>query len=262
MKHFWVILTLAPLLNAQHPAVGNPNAEGDSLYRSNCAFCHGVTGKGGRGPDLTGRRSHGDTLDDVKRVIQQGIPGTTMPAFGNFLPDELDRLAEYTQAFANAGATSTMKITGNAEAGKAVYAKSGCKSCHAIDGEGSIYGPDLSRIGAARSTEYIRESIVKPSADVPLEWEGVIVTTKDGKRLQALKVNEDTFTIQLRDPAGRFRMFDKIADLKSVEPVKHSIMPSYEKLPPKDLDDLLAYLDTLRANVKATGPAKRMKGIH
>lgn len=260
MKPILFVL-IAPLACAQHPAVGNPNAEGESLYRSNCAFCHGVTGKGGRGPDLTGKRNHGDTLADVKRVIQQGIPGSTMPAFGNFLDDELDRLAEYVQAFANAGAASTMKLTGNAEAGKAVYAKAGCKACHAINREGGVFGPDLSRIGAARSPEYIRDSIVKPSADIPQEWEGVIVTTKDGKRVQGIKVNEDTFSIQLRDPAGRFRLFDKTADLKSVEPLKNSIMPSYAKLPQKDLDDLLAYLDTLRATVTATGPANRAKGI-
>lgn len=261
MKFFWLVSLAAALACAQHPAVGNPNAEGESLYRSNCAFCHGVTGKGGRGPDLTGRRSHGDTVADVKRVIQQGIPGTTMPAFGNFLDDELDRLAEYTHAFAHAGAAAA-KLPGDAEAGRAVYAKSGCKACHAIDGEGSIFGPDLSRIGAARSTDYIRDSIVKPSADIPQEWEGVIVSTKDGKRIQGVKVNEDTFTIQLRDPTGKFRMFDKTKDLKSVEAMKHSIMPSYAKLPQKDLDDLLAYLDTLRAAVNATGPAKRVRGIH
>ena len=262
MRQLCFLFVVARLACAQHPAVGNPNAEGDSLYRSNCAFCHGLTGKGGRGPDLTGKRNHGDTVADVKRVVQQGIPGTTMPAFGNFLEDELNRLAEFVQAMANAGATSTMKITGNAEAGKAVYAKSGCKACHAINGEGSIFGPDLSRIGAARSTEYILESIVKPSADIPLEWEGIVVTMKDGRRLQGLKVNEDTFTIQMRDPAGRFRMFDKTADLKSFEPLKNSIMPPYAKLAQKDVDDLLAYLDTLRANVTPTGPAKRMKGIH
>ncbi len=184
-----------------------------------------------------------------------------MPAFANFLEDELDRLAEYTNAFANAGADSP-PLRGNADAGKGIYAKSGCAGCHAIQSEGSVFGPDLSRIGVARSAGYIRESIVNPSTDIPQEWEGVVAVLKDGRKVQGLKVNEDTFTLQLRDQAGKFRMFDKRAELREVQAAPKSLMPAYAQLSGADLDNLLAYLDSLRANITATGPAKRAKGIH
>ena len=75
--------------------------------------------------------------------------------------------------------------------------------------EGSVYGPELTRIGAGRSAEYIRESIVNPSADIPEEYEGVTVVTRDGKRITGVRINEDTFTVQLRDPSQNFRMFQK-----------------------------------------------------
>lgn len=254
-----IALAMAVSTLAQHPQVGDPNAEGESLYRSNCAFCHGVTGKGGRGPDLTGRRSHGDTVNDVKQVIKEGIPGTTMPAFANFADDELARLTDFVQKL-SIGGKSTITVNGNAAAGKKIYDRSGCSGCHQIAGQGGIYGPDLSRIGAARSTEYIRDSIVKPSADIPTEWEGLSVIAKDGKKISGLRVNEDTFTIQMRDPSGKFRLLDK-ADLQTVTYSKQSAMPTYDKLSKTDLDNLLAYLDTLRGAVNASGPATKAKGI-
>jgi putative heme-binding domain-containing protein len=183
-----------------------------------------------------------------------------MPAFANFMDDELDRIAEYTQKFKSAR-TSAIQIQGDAATGKRVYDRSGCAACHAINGVGSIYGPDLSRIGAARSTEYIRDSIVKPSADIPLEWEGVAARTKDGKFVRGVKINEDSFTIQLRDPSGRFRIFDK-SELTGLESAPRSLMPAYDKLPSADLDHMLAYLDSLRQDITATGPANKAKGIH
>ncbi len=254
-----LILLLALSAAAQQPHVGDPNPEGDSLYRSNCAFCHGLTGRGGRGPDLTGRRNHGDTAADVKRVVKLGIPGTTMPAFANFMDDELDRIAEYVQRF-KATRAATTAVTGDPVAGKRVYDHSGCAACHAILGAGSIYGPDLSRIGAARSSEYIRDSIVRPSADIPVEWEGVTVRTQDGKTVTGVRINEDSFSIQLRDPSGRFRIFDK-AEVAKLEASPKSLMPAYDRLPAADLGHLLAYLDSLRSEISASGPAQKAKGI-
>ena len=45
-------------------------ADGKATFRSNCAFCHGLTGGGGRGPALISRQFlHGSTDDDIKNVI-------------------------------------------------------------------------------------------------------------------------------------------------------------------------------------------------
>jgi cytochrome c oxidase cbb3-type subunit 3 len=248
-------------LFAQQPQMGKPDPEGDALYRSNCAFCHGLSGKGGRGPDLTARRVHGNTDADVSRVIKQGIPGTTMPAFANFENDEVAKLVGYLKSFSQqGGGANAAKLTGDVAAGKLVYQRSGCTGCHKVDGVGSIYGPDLSRIGVARSQAYIAESLAKPSADVPLEWEGVSVTLKDGRKVTGVKVNEDSFTLQMRDPAGKFRFFDR-SEVKSVAVETKSLMPAYDRLPKPDLDNLLAYLDSLRGNINASGPATKAKGI-
>ena len=72
-------------------------AEGQALFRGLCSGCHGGAGRGGKGPDLTDNRwIHGGTDADIARVIQNGVPKTTMKKLGESLkPDQIrkrDRL--------------------------------------------------------------------------------------------------------------------------------------------------------------------------
>lgn len=266
MKHLFAVTFVGLTATLITPALaqqmaGKPNPEGEALYRSNCAFCHGVTGKGGRGPDLTGRRNMGSSDAEVKALIKNGIPGTTMPAFGDFAPDDLERLVAFVAHFQQRGGDQARAVAkGDAVAGKRVYQRAGCVACHRVDGAGSIYGPDLTRVGAARSLEYLRESLIKPSADVPQEWHSSTAVMKDGSKLTGIRINEDTFSLQLRDPSGRFRIFDK-GELKDVTSDTASVMPAYDKLPAADLENLVAYLYSLRGAIAATGPATKAKGI-
>lgn len=55
-------------------------AEGQVLYRENCAGCHGGTLKGEVGPDLTGHLTYGETDNKKFESIAKGRPGG-MPAF-------------------------------------------------------------------------------------------------------------------------------------------------------------------------------------
>lgn len=234
---------------------------GKAIFRSNCAFCHGVTGEGGRGPSLVTARVSQSTSDtDLKTIVRKGIAGTSMPAFDSIEGDDLDKLVDHIRSLASSGVKSS-PVTGDAKHGAQVYARSACGACHAVGSVGAAYGPNLTRIGGARSAEYIRQSILEPSADIPSEFEGVTVVTAKDQKLTGVRVNEDTFSIQLRLQNGQFGLFKK-SDLKSVAYEKKSVMPAYDKLPAKDLQDLLAYLDTLRGNVAATDDATKAKGIH
>ena len=237
-------------------------ADGKATFRSNCAFCHGLTGGGGRGPALSaGRFLHGSATDDIKNVIKSGVPGTTMPAF-EFEKDELDRLVAYVRTLsASSGkVVSAGPVAGDAAKGRQVYERSGCAGCHRVGTEGSVFGPELTRIGAGRSAEYIRESIVNPSADIPEEYAGVTVITRDGKRITGVRVNEDTFSVQLRDPSQNFRMFQK-DEVQQVTRETKSLMPVYSSLSKDDLQNLLAYLDSLRGDLNAGAGVKKEKGI-
>lgn len=234
--------------------------QGRALFRSNCAFCHGMTATGGRGPNLVSASlSHGDTDASIKRVIRIGVPGTTMPAFSEFTDEEVGQVIQYLRSLSKSAARKET-VPGNAPHGKQVYEEKDCSGCHRIAGQGSIFGPELTRIGGARSIEYLRDSIVKPSADVPEGYEGVTVVLKNGQRIRGLRINEDTFSIQLRDPGQQTRMFQK-DELMELTHEKDSMMPAYDRLSAADLQDLVAYLATLRGAVDSSAAIKKARGI-
>jgi hypothetical protein len=76
----------------------------------------------------------------------------------------------------------------------------------------------------------------------------VIVRAKPrgASEIVATRLNEDAFTIQLRDGNGRIHSFKK-RDLESLRPDSTaSLMPSYRnRLTDREADDLVAYLMTL-----------------
>lgn len=64
--------------------------QGGKLYEAHCMVCHGKTGKGALGPDLTLLiRIHGNTDDEMFHVITDGVAGTAMKGFGKELSDEM-----------------------------------------------------------------------------------------------------------------------------------------------------------------------------
>jgi putative heme-binding domain-containing protein len=181
-----------------------------------------------------------------------------MPAFSRMAREELGDLIAFIRRLQGSG-TKPASVAGDAKRGRALYAKHGCPACHRIGEEGSDYGPDLTRIGAARSLEYLTHSITEPSGDIPEEYQGVTVVAKDGKRVSGMRVNEDTFTVQVRDMSQKIHAFDK-AGVRDVVHEKNSMMPAYN--PGKqDLNDMLAYLVTLRGPVRSGGAARKVEGI-
>src|SRR5579862_8164631 len=83
-----LLLFLVPAFAAEqrNPLAGNSKAAklGEFQFRINCAFCHGLGARGGgRGPDLTrAHKTHGQTDAEMFQIINNGIPGTAMPANG------------------------------------------------------------------------------------------------------------------------------------------------------------------------------------
>jgi putative heme-binding domain-containing protein len=243
------------------PAAGTPPphdaaylAEGQALFRGLCSGCHGGSGRGGKGPDLTDTRwIHGDKDEDIAGVIANGVPKTTMKKLGDALkPDQIRKVIAYIRSLARSSAELTWKpyMSGDPQAGRKLFfdvqGKAQCVKCHSIGGEGGRIGPTLDRIAARRAPEFIMESIVQPSKDIAPEFEGVIVATKDGQVITGLRVNETNFNIQLHEENGRFHSFLK-RDLDEVKAMKKSLMPENlaELLTVKDLHDLFAFLMTL-----------------
>ena len=220
-------------------------AAGDRLYRTQCAYCHGTRGEGGRGPALARPRLlHAPDDPSMFNVIAFGIPDTEMP--GHWFTDrEIRQVVAFVRTL---GRLAPEKATGDVANGQKLYAgKGGCAACHTISGRGGAIGPDLTDIGARRSLAYLRESLVNPEAAVPDGFLEVQLVTKNGRRFTGVRLNEDAFSIQIRDLTGDFRSFFKteLAELNK-QPGK-SPMPSYTKVfSASELDDVVAYLDSLR----------------
>lgn len=59
---------------------------GQSVYRSNCASCHGANGGGLVGPNLTDESwKHIKGITDIAKIVQVGAAGGAMPAWSNRL---------------------------------------------------------------------------------------------------------------------------------------------------------------------------------
>jgi putative heme-binding domain-containing protein len=177
-----------------------------------------------------------------------------MPKLRRFTEAELHAMVIYIRSLSQNTAAA---LTGHPEKGNTVYLRSGCSSCHIINGAGGNLGPELTTIGAHRAPDYLRQAIVDPAATLPRgvmafpgrgfnEFLPVRVVTRDGREVRGLRVNEDSFTIQVRDAASQLYSFRK-TDLQTLDKeVGKSMMPEYKsKITGGDLDDLVAYLSSL-----------------
>ena len=153
-------------------------------------------------------------------------------------------------------------MPGDPAAGQIVYASVGnCASCHILNGEGIGIGPELSDVGLRRNSEYLRRSVTNPEADQPKvvdRFRGslnafltVRIVSERGT-YEGMRVNEDAFTVQMRDIAGNLYSFDKQDLISYEEAYGHSFMPGYgASLNQTQIDDVVSYLMTLRGQVGA-----------
>jgi len=132
-------------------------------------------------------------------------------------------------------------------AGKTLFeSKGGCTACHAIDNRDGTLGPSLGWIGLLRTPEALRQSIADPDADVHPRFYTIALDTNGGQHAEGLLLNEDDLSIQIRDVSHQNRSFLK-TNLKDLRRERRSLMPSYAgKLTPHEIDQVVAYLTTLR----------------
>jgi len=247
----WMSIAATALVLARDQAVERPLsqagaadlAEGKRVYNAQCALCHGIDGSGGYGPSLL-RPAFVRAADDegLLSIVTSGIPGL-MPGFGDANgPERSWQLAAFVRSLNGRGAE---RATGNAAGGRAIYEKRNCSNCHVVNGAGRALGPDLSDIGLRRGLAYLRQALVEPGARVPDGHVVVTATPKTGAPVRGVRVSEDAFWVHIRDTGGRLHAF-RVADLAELKrEAGASLMPAYD-LPASELDDLVAYLASLR----------------
>ena len=146
-------------------------AAGKALYNENCSQCHGEKGDAqGVAADLLNprprdfrrgiykirRTPQGElpTDEDLFRIVGNGMPGTSMPAWRGLLSDAqiwqlVDYIKSFSEDFADYPAEQQFLLDGRPDAspesiarGAEVYVQAECAKCHGENGRGN--GPSAS----------------------------------------------------------------------------------------------------------------------
>jgi len=248
------ILSLPALVWAQSPLdelTAADLAEGEKIFKVHCARCHGIAGQGGEGSNLVRSKLKYATDDQALiDLLDEGIPGTGMPAIWTLDEQQTAQVAGYVRTL---GQLEAEEMPGNPGRGRDIYQNSGgCPACHIIAGHGIGIGPELTHVGDQRGLDYLRQSLTDPAATQSQTMGYQNYLTVRVKSLQAevegLRVNEDAFTIQVRDMSGTIHSFrkDELTEFEKV--FAHSLMPEYSAaLSDDDMDDLISYMMSLRS---------------
>jgi putative heme-binding domain-containing protein len=244
--------------------IGNAQAvaEGEKSYNQTCTGCHGRAGSGGElGPPIAtpNRRYLRRTDAEVFDAIKNGIAGTQMPPFGTRMSDDqIWQITAYIHGLR--GTAIDAPAQGNVANGEAIFwSKGQCGGCHMVKAKGSILGPDLTNLAGQRKVVSIVDALTKPQHRIPGDggthdstllplqtYQQVRVTTNDGKVINGILKNEDSFSLQVLSRDEKLHLLKRAA-VKEVYYDPKSLMPTdYDKrLTPAEFQDLMAFLTRL-----------------
>jgi mono/diheme cytochrome c family protein len=271
------VLTWGASSYAQHSFTPDDIANGGQLYRTNCLICHGPNGDSlFNAPVMNGKFRRGNSDEELTRILRNGISGTAMTAQPSLTEAQAMNIVGFLRSVATttpaANIGSDALPAGDAARGKILFeGKGNCLSCHRVNGNGSIFGPDLSSIGnppvgrgggggrggapapaanaqppvpAGPNMAQLQQSIVDPNAIVSNTNRYVQIAMKDGATVVAKLLNQDTYALQVLDFKEKLQPISR-SNTRSVD--FKSPMPSYrEKLTSQEGADLLGYLATLK----------------
>lgn len=158
----------------------------DTLYKENCAACHGEKGRGGAAISLANPAYIATAgAANIQRITAQGVPGTLMPAFGKAsggpLTDaQIGILTQGIVSWGNASefagntplpyASSTQGDAGRGQISYATY----CASCHGnappagnVARSGSILDPTYL---ALISDQGLRSMVITGHTAPRIDW--------------------------------------------------------------------------------------------
>ena len=143
--------------------------------------------------------------------------------------------------------TELLVYVGNPEKGALVFDDATCSDCHVINGAGTNFGPELSKIGDKLSKAGLYESILDPTAGVSPDFELVHFSLASQEEVSGFVIDETGGSVTLRMEGGIVSEFpkDQILDrrLSTVSAMPDDLQ---EQMSVDDLVDLVEYLSQLR----------------
>jgi putative heme-binding domain-containing protein len=220
---------------------------GKRLFGINCAPCHGPEGNGGRGANLA-RPKLPRAADDKALffIIRDGIQNTEMPGAWSLSDHEIWQVSAHVRTL---GRLAPEKVAGDPRNGRGLFRSKGCVGCHTVGVEGGRVGPALTEIGERRSSAYMRDAILDPPAHLPEDFTMAEIIGTGGRNITGIILSEDTYSVQLRDLSDNLHSLWKRDLTKFEKHTDRTPMPAYRgRLTDTELDDLIAYLASLRGN--------------
>ena len=163
---------------------------------------------------------------DAKKVVVNAIQVPEAPA-GTFTEQDV------------------LSKTGDAAKGAALAQR--CIMCHQLNGNGPAYGPELKGWASRQSREALVRSIVNPSADIALGYEGVTLKLKAGGQIDGrLLSNNDPIVIT--STGGITQLVPKDRVQGGQTKMTRSLMMSGEQLglSAQEVADVAAFLATYK----------------
>jgi cytochrome c oxidase cbb3-type subunit III len=229
--------------------------KGESLFATQCAFCHGRDAAGGEtGPDLTSSELVEKDVNgnEIGPVVRSGRIDKGMPPFNL---SDLDLAAvvafihdQKTKMESHAGRRRSVQPddlqTGNAEEGKQYFnGAGGCAKCHSPTGDLASVASRLRGLALLERMLYPWGRRAGPSSPSPVT---VTVTLPSGQTVTGKLAYRDEFVIGLVDSSGWYRSWFKSNVKFKVNNPLEAHSEQLGKYTEETMHNVLAYLQTLR----------------
>lgn len=136
---------------------------------------------------------------------------------------------------------------GDAAAGRLIFQNhqtAQCLRCHSVRGQGGTAGPDLNGIATRHDAAYLLESLIVPSAKIVDGYAIVTATLEDGKTISGILLSRDAEHTSILE--GTTPRQIRTAEIKDLTSPLSAMPPMGALLTPRELRDLMAYLQTLK----------------
>jgi mono/diheme cytochrome c family protein len=196
----WLILLAAGILHAQTVA------EGKKVFETSCAvgYCHGVDGRAGKGPRL---RDRVWSRNYLYKTIEQGIPGSGMPAWqGRLSEDKIATVIAYIFTISREDSETPIQTTPAPAAAPELAGRSlffdpqrdrNCGVCHRISDSGAEIAPPFQGLRTLSAQALLKQIQSQPASDNNIQ-----VHLQDGEQFCGVRAGEDYNSLRIYDLEG------------------------------------------------------------
>jgi len=190
---------------------------------------------------LSGLPAQHSQLNDTLAIPDGSVLATEAQRIQQHTPPKVQRpdrtdLDAWTTLIGNGG---------DADAGRRVFFRRQCATCHRHSNRGANTGPDLTTLAGKMTRRRILESILQPSKEVGPLYVPWIIETVDGKVLTGLKLDRAGVGNSIRLQLADSKIVEvALKDIEVQQATSKSIMPTglEETMTVEELRDLVAFL--------------------